>query len=268
MTKEYEGKSGSAKADERDVVTRVLTPLEVLVARAKRVGKPVININLAIDVSGSMGDEAVQYLMGEGLRRVFGRIADNGRELHAQPIVRVTVFSGNVRQVVPWLLVEEAIDFVEEVPVEKASGCTRLDLAIENAISSITQIKEAEEQGKVPRNGSVSMVLTDGWITDDRGNSCTFPGELERRIGELSASRSVSSIAIGIGGSDRDLLRKIAPPTTRKGKVVANALQLMGSIDELDWDALIYFMAEGSSKSAHGGFRQEGRVVHNGVMVS
>ena len=268
MSKDYEGKSGSAKADERDVATRVMTPLEALVARAKRGGKPVVNINLAIDTSSSMGDEAVRYLTGEGLRRVFGRIAANGRELHAQPIVRTTVFSGNVRQVVPWMLVEDAIDFVGEGAVERAGGCTRLDLAIENAISSIAQIKEVERRGKVPRNGSVSMVLTDGWITDDGGNSCAFPSELEQQIGELSASRAVSSIAIGIGGSDRDLLRKIAPPTKRKGRIIANALQLTGSIDELDWDALIYFMAEGSSKSAHGGFQQEGRVVHNGVMVS
>ena len=268
MTREYEGKSGNVKVDERDVATHVLMPLEALVARAKKAGKPVININLAIDVSSSMGDEAVQYLMGEGLRRVFGRIAANGRELHAQPIVRVTVFSGNVRQAVPWMLVEDAIDFVGKGLVEQASGCTRLDLAIENAISSIAQIKEIEGRDKVPRNGSVSMVLTDGMITDDGGNSCAFPSELEQRIGELSASRAVSSIAIGIGGSDRDLLRKIAPPTKRKGRVIANALQLTGSIDELDWDALIYFMAEGSSKSAHGGFQQECRVVHNGVMVS
>lgn len=268
MVKDYGGKSESGKVSERDVATRVLTPLEALIARAKRAGKPVVNINIAIDTSGSMGDEAVQYLMGEVLRRVFERIAANGHELHAQPIVRVTVFSGNVRQVVPWMLVEDAIDFVGEGPVERAGGCTRLDLAIENAISSIAQIKEAERQGKVPRNGSVSMVLTDGWITDDSGHSCAFPSGLEERIGELSASRAVSSIAIGIGGSDRDLLRKIAPPTKRKGRVIANALQLTGSIDELDWDALIYFMAEGSSKSAHGGFQQEGRVVHNGVMVS
>lgn len=268
MTKEYGGKSGTVKVDERDVVTHVLMPLEAQVARAKKGGKPVININIAIDVSSSMGDEAVQYLMGEGLRRVFGRIAANGRELHAQPIVRVTVFSGNVRQAVPWMLVEDAIDFVGKGLIEQASGCTRLDLAIENAISSIAQIKEIEGRNKVPRNGSVSMVLTDGLITDDSGNFCAFPSELEQRIGELSASRAVSSIAIGIGGSDRDLLRKIAPPTKRKGRVIANALQLTGSIDELDWDALIYFMAEGSSKSAHGGFQQEGRVVHNGVMVS
>ena len=163
MTKEYEGKSGNVKADERDVATRILTPPEKAVVRAKRVGKPVININLAIDASSSMGDEAVRYLMGEGLLRVLERIADNGHELHAQPIVRATVFSGNVREAVPWMLVEDAIGFVGEGIVECAGGCTRIDLAIENAISAIQKIKEpfAKNATTPEAQAAVTAVGTD-----------------------------------------------------------------------------------------------------------
>lgn len=258
-------------------VTRVLrtSPEQVCAMRlAERLGsraRHTTRINVSLDASPSMGQQVVDQLLSEGVKKILTQIKENSDRLMLQAVVRVTAFSTGVRELVPWSPVEDALERLEyrEEPVW---GVTRLDCALEDAIEAVTRMKLAEDEARAQgrlrgaRKGSVVMVLTDGYNTDDRGNDTPFPPELAARILRLQEGYAMEFLAIGVGESDERQLASIAPPAVRRGEKVAHALHYTGDEDDLDWDAVCHLIAEGSSSSRHE-FRREDVVVHSGFEV-
>lgn len=231
--------------------------VQALLERLGRRRRDVTIVDIAIDVSGSVGQEVVDQLFPGGIKGVLAQVARNSSRLVMQTVVRVTVFSTEVREVIGWMPVEDALERVDSLSAS-SFGITRLDRAFDDAISAVTSMKlavdEARARGELAsrRRGSVVLVLTDGCITDDAGHAIPFPSELAERISGLQEERKMSFLAIGVGDSEPEQLAAMAPPSVVKGEPVSHALHYTGDPEDLDWRVVCHFIAEGSS-----GDRQE-----------
>lgn len=238
-----------------------------LVERLGRRPRGTTRIELVLDASGSVGQEVMDLLCDRGLPMILGQIRENAASCALQAIVRVTVFSDDVRELISWTPVEDALEAVGLLR-ERARGVTRLDLALEDAIDAMVRMKRAEDEArqrgalKGGRKGSVIMVLTDGRITDDGGRGIEVPRVLSERISELQRERAMQFLAIGVGESDPRQLSDIAPATREGGRQVAHALHYAGKDGDLDWTAVCRFIAEGSSGPTRG-FTEEAVVSHS-----
>lgn len=239
-----------------------------LVRRLGRRRRGITIINLVIDVSGSMGQEVIDLLFPSGITKILRQIIENSNRLMLQAVVRVCVFSTEVREVIPWMPAEGALELAEGLS-ERSFGITRLDLALEDGMESVGAMRRAIDEARARgtlmgvRKGSVLLVLTDGLITDDAGHQVAFPEELASRIARTQERRQMSFLAIGVGESDASQLAAMAPPTERDGRRVSHAIKYAGDPDELDWETVCYFIAEGSSSSEKE-FRDEAVVNHGG----
>lgn len=239
-----------------------------LVQRLGRRRRGITIINLLIDVSGSMGQEAIDLLFPSGITKVLGQIIKNANLLMLQAVVRVCVFSTEVREVIPWMCAEDALEIAEGLS-ERSFGITRLDLAVEDGMGSVGAMKlaidEARARGTLMgvRKGSVMLVFTDGRITDDSGHRVPFPETLAKRVAKAQEERQMSFVAVGVGDSDAAQLAAMAPPSMRGGRRISHAIKYVGDPDALDWETVCAFIAEGSS-NPEGEFRREEAVVNHG----
>lgn len=222
-------------------------------------GRSVSVVNIVLDISRSMTQEVVDELVSSGLANILRQLKSNSDSLLIEVLVRVTVFSTDVEEIIPLMLVDDAIVAAQNLSVT-CQGVTRLDLALEDATGAVVSAKEAidrargcgEIRGK--RKGSVVMVLTDGYLTDESGHAIPFPRELSARIADLQENSHINFLAIGVGSSISEQLSAMAPSSVVKGKRIPHALRYNGDSDKVDWGTIAYFIAQGSSGGGDKGF--------------
>ena len=233
--------------------------VRAFVKKFGRRGRAVSIVNIVLDKSSSMGQEIVDDLIGRGLTRILRQLKRNSETLLIEVLVRVTLFSTEVEELIAFMPLDDAIKAAEHL-YATSQGVTRLDLALADAASAVVAAKQALDGARARgelrgrRKGSVILVLTDGFLTDESGHAVPFPKQLSQSIAELQERSHVNHLAIGVGSAVSEQLSAMAPSSVVKGKRIPHALRYNGDPDQLDWDSICYFIATGSSGGGDKGF--------------
>lgn len=247
--------------------TRGMTARERCVASIPAGTKSRVELyNIEIDRSSSVGDINLKSLFGKGLSAMVSRMDSNSKVRNRIAFVRIVVFGSKVELLMDWTDTTNARTKVNSLVAPKASGVTRLDLAVRDGMNAIDSMKEyIDKNSSAKRGGSVNFIVTDGRITDDNGNEIGFPSDLSEEISERQSNRVMSSIALGIGPHVAESqLSKLAPPVVLKSGVrISRAAMykdevLFSDSEEADhfWVMVSQLIADTSSKNSTPGFNE------------
>lgn len=167
-----------------------------------------INVNMLFDTSGSMPEDAVDYLLGDGAQLIMSILKQHmGLDYHYN--VRIATFASEVTEVLPFTPLEDAIG--RSLPSVRAYGVTRTEDAVRDAIEAISKQKASQDAAHAPRGSSILVIITDGQPTDEYGDIIALDPTLVDEIAQLNRSRSVITYAVGMGSVNRSVLTQLAP---------------------------------------------------------
>ena len=109
--------------------------VRAFVKKFGRRGRAVSIVNIVLDKSSSMGQEIVDDLIGRGLTRILRQLKRNSETLLIEVLVRVTLFSTEVEELISFMPLDDAIKAAEHL-YATSQGVTRLDLALADAASA------------------------------------------------------------------------------------------------------------------------------------
>lgn len=193
-----------------------------------------INVNIMLDVSSSMPKEGVRYMMEHGFKSIMQTLKGfMGLDFHYN--IRIVVFGSEVRELLPFTSVDEAIERV--LPAVEPRGVTRTEDAMRDAIKTIKQLKKEQDNAHLKRGSSVCIIVTDGMPTDEKGHRQPLDPDLVREIALLNETRSLVTFAVGFGDANESVLSQLAPSEQAKlpdGTTVpfAHAVRFDGNHDE------------------------------------
>jgi uncharacterized protein YegL len=150
---------------------------------------------LLLDVSGSMAGDPIQEL-NSGLRGFRDELVAD--ELAAKRVELACITFGPVH-----VATEFEVASVFEPPWLKAQGETPMGAAIGAAVELVRLRKEAYRANGIAFYRPWIFLMTDGAPTDEWRNAA-----LQVKDGE--AARAFAFFAVGVGGANMEILRKIA----------------------------------------------------------
>ena len=207
---------------------------------------PVAFVTIPLDVSCSMGLRTVRCALKEALPATLRQVKRNAQDLQEFVLVRVTTFSSGVREVVPWSSVDDAMAALERVN-PTCGGSTRADLAVADAIERTEEIKRRADDLHLRRGGSAITIVTDGYLTDDKGRGVPYPKELVDRIAALQGGHHIGFTALGMGDAVSEELVALAPPVAGKDGSRGHAVMYQGDYENAEaWRLFARFIANAS----------------------
>ena len=242
--------------------TRKMTPEELCVATIPSGTKTRVEMyNIILDRSRSVGDSNLESLFSKGVPTLVKRIAGNSGARARIALVRIVAFGTGLEVLLDWTEAKAACDKAASLSAPKASGVTRLDLAIRDGMAAIDRMKKAidESQQTILRGGAVNLVVTDGRLTDERGNEIPVPDDLAAEIATRQSRRTTSFIILGIGKCvAADQLALLAPPVVLKNgtkvpqaAMYSHSIQFDKSEDEDHfWITVAQIVADAPSKDS------------------
>lgn len=248
--------------------TRKMTPEELCVATIPSGTKTRVEMyNIILDRSRSVGDSNLESLFSKGVPTLVKRIADNSMARARIALVRLVAFGTGLEVLLDWTEAKAACDKVTGLVAPKASGVTKLDLAIHDGMAAIDRMKKAidKSQQTILRGGAVNLVVTDGRLTDEHGNEIPVPDDLAAEIATRQSRRTTSFIILGIGKCvAADQLALLAPPVVLKNgtkvpqaAMYSHSIQFDKSEDEDHfWITVAQIVADASSKDSTPGVNE------------
>ena len=216
------------------------------------------NVSILLDVSSSMPDEGIRYMMEHGFKSIMQTlIGYMGLDYHYH--IRIATFGSEVREVLPFTPVEEAIDL--KLPAVQTGGVTCTEDGMRDAIQATRQQKQEQDDAHLKRGSSLCIVITDGIPTDGEGRRTSLDPDLVDEIALLNASRTLITFAVGFGNVDERVLSQLAPADhakLRDGSTMpfAHALRFTGDYDEKGrdfWQVITKLVGSASSSTTTAG---------------
>lgn len=230
---------------------RETTPHREAVSRRKAVA----NVLILVDLSSSMGAEALNYLSDKGLRCVLDILRKHS--LSTDIVYRVAVFgfSSRTQEIIPF---EDAIALANRtsLPRLEMGSVTCMEEALWECFARIDQLKSQQDASRTPRAGSLLVAITDGRPTDDMGHPKALSPELATEIRHRNETRQTNTFAIGMGQVDDETLLQIGPNVSEEW-VDGQRYETPRAVRYLDadyhgsecWEAVCSLIGQASSSS-------------------
>lgn len=213
------------------------------------------NVLALIDSSSSVGQDALDYVLEKGLPCTFEKLRGASHEADAVYNVSVCAFANAVTEVLPFTNVCD-LQWGSAARTMRSGGVTCMEDAVWEAFARIDRQKARQDAKRIPRAGSLVIVVTDGRPTDSQGHRRTLSAELVEEIAVRNQTRSTSTFVIGMGKVDDATLLELGPVTkeTVRGEAVeaARAVRYVGGSyqDEQCWSAVCSLIGQASSSSS------------------
>lgn len=218
--------------------------------------KSEFNLETLIDSSGSVDQAALDYVFSTGLPCMFDKLKSTSRDSDVVYNVELASFSSDFCEVLPFSNVSE-IDWDPAEHRVESGGVTCMEDAMWEAFARIDRQKARQDAQRIPRSGSMIVVVTDGRPTDKEGYRCELSPELVEEIKTRNANRSTTTFVIGMGEVDDTTLLQLGPVTTETlegGQTVeaAHAVRYVGGNyqDKHCWSAVCSLIGKASSSSS------------------
>lgn len=213
------------------------------------------NVIVLADCSGSVEQSALDYVFQTGLPITFEKLRSSARDAGITYKVCVLTFSSEVKEILPFSDISSiAWDSSSQQVV--SGGVTCMEDAMWEAFARIDAQKAKQDARKVPRSGSMVIVVTDGRPTDECGVRKPLSAELVAEIKERNSTRATSTFVIGMGSVDDETLLQLGPVTCETlegGQLVeaARAVRYVGGDyqDTQCWGAVCSLIGKASSSS-------------------
>ena len=221
---------------------------------AKHPRRWVANVLCLIDVSWSVGQEALDHVFDQGLPCVLERLRQASGENDIVYQVSVLSFGSETREIIPFGDAR-TLALSPEQRLE-CSGVTMMEQALWEAFARIDEQKARQDERREPRAGSRIIVVTDGRNTDENGHPKALSPELVNEIRERNETRSTSTFVIGMGEADDETLLQLGPvlrETLEGGQRVEapRAVRYVGDDyrSRQCWEAVCSLIGQASSSS-------------------
>ena len=185
------------------------------VAAQARPSKPVSNVLMLVDVSYTLGQEALDHVSGEGLRCILNTLRAQSQSTEILYTFALFAFSDTTEEVLGFAPAHE-LAARASLPTLECRSVTCMEDALWEAFARIDAEKAAQDAARTPRAGSLVLMVTDGRPTDETGSLKPLSALLVDEIRERNETRSTSTFVIGMGDVDDATLRQVGPPAIEK----------------------------------------------------
>ena len=172
--------------------------------------KPVANVLMLMDLSASIGQEALDHVSDEGLRCIFETLRRHSLSTETTYATALFGFSERTEEIIPF---DDAAVHAQRknLPHLTTQSVTCMEDALWEAFARIDQLKAKQDAAHTQRAGSVVVTATDGRPTDALGHPTTLSPELVEEIRRRNETRQTSTFVIGMGDVDDATLLQIGP---------------------------------------------------------
>lgn len=218
--------------------------------------KSEFNLETLIDSSGSVDQAALDYVFSTGLPCMFDKLKSASRDSDVIYNVELASFSSDFCEVLPFSNVSE-IDWNPAEHRVESGGVTCMEDAMWEAFARIDRQKAHQDTQRIPRSGSMIVVVTDGRPTDREGYRSELSPELVEEIKARNINRSTTTFVIGMGEVEDATLLQLGPVTREMlegGQTIeaAHAVRYVGGNyqDKHCWSAVCSLIGKASSSSS------------------
>lgn len=218
--------------------------------------KSEFNLVTLIDSSGSVPQDALNYVFSTGLPCMFDKLKVSSRDSDVVYNVEVAAFADSFNEVLPFTSASE-MKWDPTTHRVDSGGVTCMEDAMWEAFARVDRQKAGQDAASVPRSGSMIVVVTDGRPTDGEGHRNSLSPELVEEIKMRNANRSTTTFVIGMGEVDDATLLQLGPvtrETLESGQTVeaAHAVRYVGGNyqDKSCWSAVCSLIGKASSSSS------------------
>lgn len=222
--------------------------------------KSEFNLETLIDSSGSVDQAALDYVFSTGLPCMFDKLKSASRDSDVIYNVELASFSSDFCEVLPFSNVSE-IDWNPAEHRVESGGVTCMEDAMWEAFARIDRQKAHQDTQRIPRSGSMIVVVTDGRPTDREGYRSELSPELVEEIKARNINRSTTTFVIGMGEVEDATLLQLGPVTRETlegGQTIeaAHAVRYVGGNyqDKHCWSAVCSLIGKASSSSSEDAF--------------
>ncbi len=206
------GKTAGVREHDRFVEDSVeaLEPSAPPLIPRRHAGKPVSNVLMLVDLSYSVGQEALDHVSERGLRCIVDTLR---RQTQSNEIIYnfcLLGFSAFTREIIAFTPAHE-LAARNEWPQLSCESVTCMEDALWEAFARIDAEKAAQDAARTPRAGSLVLVVTDGRPTDDQGGAKPLSALLVEEIRRRNESRETTTFVVGMGDVDDETLRQVGP---------------------------------------------------------
>ena len=218
--------------------------------------KSEFNLATLIDSSGSVDQAALDYVFSTGLPCMFDKLKSASRDSDVIYNVELASFSSGFCEVLRFSDVSE-VDWDPAEHRVESGGVTCMEDALWEAFARRDRQKARQDAQRIPRSGSMIVVVTDGRPTDREGHRSELSPELVEEIKTRNINRSTTTFVIGMGEVDDATLLQLGPvtrETLESGQTIeaAHAVRYVGGNyqDKHCWSAVCSLIGKASSSSS------------------